>query len=78
MNLIKIKLQEDYGHDLYVTLFQVKNWCIMQSCFSKMVYGRVCPYFNLTLGSGRLVAISFQIWYVGFTVELISRAWFEQ
>jgi hypothetical protein len=43
-----------------------------------MVYGRVFPYFNLTLGSGRLVAISFQIWYVGFTVEFISRAWFKQ
>jgi hypothetical protein len=43
-----------------------------------MVYGRSWPYFSFIMGSGRLLSTSFQIWNVGFTIELISRSWFKK
>jgi hypothetical protein len=76
MKLITFKHREDFGHDLYIILLQVKRWCLVQSCFSTIEYSRSLPYFNLTMGSGRLISVSFQIWIVGFTIELVSRSWF--
>lgn len=78
MKVLQVKLNEDYGHDLYITLLQIKDWSLIQSCFSTMVYGRSWPYFSFIMGSGRLLSTSFQIWNVGFTIELISRSWFKK
>lgn len=77
MKLIQFRHQEDYGHDFYLTLLQVKRWCLVQSCFSTAVYARSFPYLNITMGSGRLFGFSFQVLWFGVTIELISRSWFK-
>lgn len=75
MELIKIKTQDDYGKDFFLTLLKIKNWCMIQVCLSMMVYGRSLPYLNITLGSGRLFGFNFQIWKFGICIELLSRCW---
>jgi hypothetical protein len=76
MNLFHYKHREDWGHDYYLTLFQVGRWALIQSCFYTAVYGRKYPYLNITLGSGRLIHISFSWFIFGFSIEFISRSWF--
>lgn len=77
MKLFQFRQKKDFGKDYYLTLIQVKRWCFIQSCFSSTVYSRSWPYLNLTMGSGRLLGVSFQVWCFGVTIELISRGWFE-
>ena len=76
LKLFKLKYEEDYGHNFYVTLIQIKRWCLVQSCFCTAVYGKGFPYLNLTLGGGRLIAVNFDFWKIGMCVELFSRSWF--
>lgn len=76
MKLFQFNHREDYGHDCYVTFVVIKQWCLIQSCFSTMVYGRSWPYLNIAFGSGRLFSFNFQVWNVGICIELISRSWF--
>lgn len=77
MKFIEFKYQEDFGHDLYIHICKVKGWCLIQSRFSTMVYGRSWPYLNITMGSGRMLGISFQVLWFGVTFEIITRSWFK-
>ncbi len=76
MKLFKFKCVEDYGKEFYLDIFRINNWCLIQSCFLIGHYGRWFPYLNITLGSGRLLGINFQIWRFGATMEFVSRTWF--
>lgn len=76
MNLIKFRVVEDFGHEYHLSILQIKNWCLFQSCFLIGIYARYFPYLNITSGSGRLLGINFQIWRFGATIELVSRSWF--
>lgn len=77
MNIFKYRHEEDFGDNFYITIIQIKRWCLIQSCFCTAVYGRGFPYVNITLGGGRLFAINFDFWKVGMCVEFISRSWFK-
>jgi hypothetical protein len=77
MKLIDIHQRKDYGRDIYFILLQIKSWCLIQSCFHLMLYGRSFPYLNISFGSGRLLGINFQVLSFGFTVEFLSRSWFK-
>ena len=77
LRIFDVRTQNDYGKDLYLTLFQLNNWCLIQSCFSTFHYPAKWPYFSLTMGSGRLLGVGFQWITIGFTVEFISRTWFK-
>jgi hypothetical protein len=77
MKVFQYRSREDYGFDYYITLIQVKRWCLIQSCFATSIYGGKFPYLNITMGGGRLIAINFDIWKIGVCVELISRSWFK-
>ena len=75
MQLIKFERQEDYGRDLHLTILKIQNWCLLQSCFSTMVYGRSFPYLSLIFGSGRLFGFNFQVYKFGICIELLTRSW---
>ena len=77
LRIFECRHREDFGHDLYIHFFCVYNWCLIRSCFSTLEYGCRFPYFNLIMGSGRLLGISFQFLNIGFTVEFLSRSWFK-
>jgi hypothetical protein len=76
MKLFEFKHQEDYGHDVYITLLKVRRWCLIQTCFSTMEYGRAWPYLNITLGYGRMFGFTFEVLSVGISFEVLSRSWF--
>lgn len=77
LRIFDVRVHNDYGKDLYVTLLQVNYWCLVQFCFSSFVYPAKWPYLSITMGSGRLFHIGFQWLHFGFTVEFISRSWFK-
>jgi hypothetical protein len=77
MKLVSFRKDNDWGKDYYLTILQIKRWCLIQSCFTFAVYGGRFPYFNITMGGGRLIAISFDVLKYGFCVEIISRSWFK-
>jgi hypothetical protein len=77
LKIFDFKVREDYGRDIYLTLLQLNRWCLVQSCFSYMMYPANFPYLSIIFGSGRLLGINFQWLHFGFTVELFSRSWFK-
>jgi len=77
MKLIEFRVQEDFGKDIYIHLLVIKRWCLFQSCLSFMEYGRSWPYLNITMGSGRLFGLSFQVLWFGITFEIFTRNWFK-
>ena len=77
MKLVEFRHRSDYGHDYYINILKMGRWYLFQSCFSVSEYGRGFPYFNITMGGGRLIYIAFDVLKVGFCVEFICRSWFK-
>lgn len=78
LTFAEIKHREDFGHDFYLTIARYRNFCLFQGCFYTAVYGRIFPYLSVTLGSGRLLEISFSFYKIGFNLSFLTLWWFSK
>jgi hypothetical protein len=74
MSLIKFKHREDFGHEVYVQLFNFKRWSLLQLSVSWNDYPSF-PYLQITMGSNGLLGILFWAYKFGFDIDVISRTW---
>ena len=74
MNLIKFKHREDFGHEWYVQIFNIKRWSLLQASVSWNDFPS-SPYLQITMGSNGLLGILFWAYKFGFDIDLLSRTW---
>ena len=74
MSLIKFTHKEDFGHDYYVQVLNVKGWSLLQVSFSWNDYPS-WPFIQIKSGSGSGLSIMFWVYKFGFDLDLFSRTW---
>jgi hypothetical protein len=74
MNLIKFAHKEDFGHEWYVQVLNVKGWSLLQASVSWNDFPG-WPYIQIKSGSGSTLSLMFWVYKFGFDLDLISRTW---
>jgi len=74
MNILKFVHKEDFGHEWYAQLLNVKNWSLLQVSVSWNDYPS-WPYLQVTSGSNGLLGVLFWAYKFGFDVDIFSRTW---
>jgi len=74
MNILKFVHKEDFGHEWYAQLLNVKNWSLLQVSVSWNDYSS-WPYLQVTSGSNGLLGVLFWAYKFGFDVDVFSRTW---
>jgi hypothetical protein len=74
MSLIKFKHREDFGHEYYVQILNIKRRSLLQLSVSWNDYPSF-PYLQITMGSNGLLGILFWAYKFGFDIDVISRTW---
>ena len=74
MNLINFKHREDYGHDWYVQVINVKGWSLLQASVSWNDYPG-WPYIQIKSGSGSTLSILFWAYKFGLDIGILERTW---
>jgi hypothetical protein len=74
MSIIKFKHKEDFGHDYYVQVLNIRKWSLLQVSVSWNDYASL-PYLQITFGSNGFFSILSWVYKFGFDVDLISRTW---
>ena len=74
MSLINFKHREDFGHEWYVQILNIKRWSLLQLSVSWNDYPS-WPYLQIKSGSGSTLSILFWAYKFGFDIGLIERTW---
>ena len=74
MNLINLKHREDFGHEWYVQILNVKGWSLLQASVSWNDYPG-WPYIKISSGTGSTLSILFWAYKFGFDIGIIERTW---
>ena len=74
MKLINLKYREDFGHEHYVQILNVKNWSLLQVSVSWNDYPG-WPYLQVTSGSSGLLGVLFWVYKFGLDIDILSRTW---
>jgi len=74
MNILKFVHKEDFGHEWYAQLLNVKNWSLLQVSVS-WNDSPSWPYIQITSGSNGLLGVLFWAYKFGFDVDVFSRTW---
>jgi len=74
MSLIKFNYKEDFGHEWYVQVLNVKNWSLLQGSVSWNDFPG-WPYLQITFGSNGLFGILFWAYKFGLDIDILSRTW---
>jgi len=74
MNILKFVHKEDFGHEWYAQLLNVKNWSLLQVSVSWNDYPG-WPYIQIKSGSGSTLSIMFWVYKFGFDIGIIERTW---
>jgi len=78
MNLIKFKHREDFGHEWYVQILNIKlrkyQWSLLQFSVSWNDFPS-WPYIQITSGSNGLLSILFWAYKFGVDIDVLSRTW---
>lgn len=72
--LIKYNHHEDFGHEYYVQILNIKRWSLLQLSVSWNDYPS-WPYLQIKSGSGSTLSILFWAYKFGFDIGLIERTW---
>ena len=77
MKLIQFVVRDDYGKEYYMTLCTGRHYSLLQLAFDYGEYGKWIewPYFQMSMGYGRLLSVLFSIGRVGFTFDIAGRNW---
>lgn len=74
MNLINFKHREDFGHEWYVQVLNVKGWSLLQASVSWNDYPG-WPFIQIKSGTGTTLSIMFWAYKFGFDVGIIEHTW---
>ena len=74
MNLINFKHREDFGHEWYVQVLNIKNWSLFQASVSWNDYAS-WPYLQIKSGNGSTLSIMFWAHRFGIDIGIIERTW---
>ena len=74
MNLIKFKKREDFGHEYYIQILNIKRRSFLQVSVSWNDYPS-WPYIQIQFGGGTVLGILFWVYKFGFDVDILSRTW---
>ena len=74
MNLINLKYREDFGHEWYVQILNVKGWSLLQGSVSCNDFPAM-PYLQITFGSNGFFSFLFWIYKFGIDIDIFSRTW---
>lgn len=74
MSLIKFNYREDFGHEWYVQILNIKSWSLLQTSVSWNDYPG-WPYCQITFGSGGLFGVLFWVYKFGLDFDIFSRTW---
>ena len=74
MNLLNFKHREDFGHEWYVQVLNVKNWSLLQASVSWNDYPG-WPYIQIKSGSGSTLSVLFWAYKFGFDIGILERTW---
>jgi hypothetical protein len=74
MKLSQFKYREDFGHEWYVQILNIKRWSFLQFSVSWNDFPS-WPYIQITLGSNGLFSILFWAYKFGFDIDILSRTW---
>jgi len=74
MNLINFKHREDFGHEWYLQVLNVKGWSFLQTSVSWNDYPG-WPYIQIKSGTGSTLSIMFWAYKFSFDIGFIERTW---
>ena len=74
MKLINFRHREDFGHEWYVQILNVKNWSLLQASVSWNDYPG-WPFIQIKSGTGTTLSIMFWVYKFSFDVGIIERTW---
>ena len=74
MKLINFRHREDFGHEWYVQILNVKDWSLLQASVSWNDYPG-WPYIQIKSGTGTTLSIMFWAYKFGFDIDILSRSW---
>ena len=74
MSLIKFSHREDFGHDWYVQILNIKRISLLQVSISWNDYPS-WPYLQIKSGTGDVLDVLFWVYKFGIDVTLIGRTW---
>jgi hypothetical protein len=72
--LVKCKHREDFGHEWYVQILNIKRWSLLQVSVSWNDYPS-WPYLQMRSGSGDVLSIIFWVYKFGLDIDLMGRTW---
>lgn len=77
MKLFNFGIRRDYGTEVYFTLLTGRRYSLLQFAIDYGEYGNWIefPYFQMSMGYGRLLSVLFSIGRVGFTFDIAGRNW---
>ena len=73
MKLINFKHREDFGHEWYVQVFNVKGWSLLQASVSWNDFGML--YLQITMGSNGLFGFMLCLGKFGIDFDILSRTY---
>ena len=74
MSLIKFNHREDFGHDWYVQIINIKRISLLQISISWNDF-KSWPYLQIKSGTGDVLDIIFWIYKFGIDVTILGRTW---
>ena len=74
MSLIKFKHREDFGHEYYVQILNIKRRSLLQVSVSWNDEPS-WPYLQITSGTGTVLGVLFWAYKFGFDIDVFSRTW---
>ena len=74
MKLFNFKHREDFGHEWYVQILNLKNWSLLQVSVSWNYYPS-WPYIQIKSGSGSTLSLLLWIYKFGMDMDVLSRTW---
>ena len=74
MSLVNFKHREDFGHEWYIQVLNVKSWSLLQASVSWNDFPS-WPYIQIKSGSGSTLSILFWAYKFGFDIGILERTW---
>ena len=74
MTLFQFKHREDFGHEWYIQVLNIKNWSLLQVSVSWNDYPS-WPYIQIKSGTGSTFSLLFWAYKFGLDVDILSRTW---
>lgn len=74
MKLIKFNHREDFGHDWYVQILNIKRISLLQVSISWNDYPS-WPYLQIKSGTGDILDILFWVYKFGIDLTILGRTW---